>query len=45
VTSLLATGHFGPFFGFTIATRASAAVVVRAVRAGAAADARLTDKV
>ena len=31
VTSLLATGHFGPFFGFTIATRMSAAVITRAV--------------
>ena len=30
-TSLLATGHFGPFFGFTIATRMSAAVITRAM--------------
>ena len=35
VTSLLATGHFGPFFGFTAATRMSAAVVTAAVRSRA----------
>jgi len=32
VTSLPATAHFGPFFGFTIAARMSAAVLTRAVR-------------
>ena len=31
VTSLPAAGHFGPFFGFTIGTRMSAAVITRAV--------------
>jgi hypothetical protein len=31
LTSLLAAGHFGPFFGFTIGTRMSAAVITRAV--------------
>jgi thioredoxin reductase len=33
VTSLLASGHFGPFFGFTIAARMSAAVITAAVAA------------
>ena len=33
VTSLPATGHFGPFLGFTVATRMSATVITRAVRA------------
>ena len=38
-TSFLATQHFGPFFGFTLAARMSAAVLTRAVvaRAGRAA--------
>ena len=31
LTSLPAAGHFGPFFGFTIGTRMSAAVITRAV--------------
>jgi thioredoxin reductase len=31
ITSLPATAHFGPFFGFTIGTRMSAAVITRAV--------------
>jgi hypothetical protein len=37
-TSFLATAHFGPFFGFTLAARMSAAVLARAVasRAGRA---------
>lgn len=33
LTSLPASQHFGPFFGFTIATRMSAAVITRAVAA------------
>ena len=36
VTSLPATGHFGPFLGFTIAARMSAAVITAAVRTRAA---------
>ena len=37
-TSFLATAHFGPFFGFTLAARMSAVVLARAVvsRAGRA---------
>jgi lysine/ornithine N-monooxygenase len=31
LTSMPAAGHFGPFFGFTIGTRMSAAVITRAV--------------
>jgi thioredoxin reductase len=31
LTSLPAAGHFGPFFGFTIGTRMSATVIIRAV--------------
>ena len=35
-TSLPATGHFGPFLGFTVAARMSAAVITAAVRSRAA---------
>ncbi len=36
ITSLPATAHFGPFFGFTIAVRMSASVITDAVLAGRA---------
>ena len=39
VTSLLATGHFGPLLGFTVSARMSAAVITAAVRSRAASGA------